>query len=494
MAIVAADLKFLSSERMVDALSPAAGSSSGGGFAAGPVLQDGVVGNVFPPAGPADLVAGRRRVRLVYPAVLSNENSRALAGGVAVYRRAASSSVDLLALSSSSLGAILTAGIPIGPISFDSRNAFWAARALDNFLTPLSNGAGGGSAVSFTAPLDGTGGNSVTAGGGVIPVDIVVGDKVMAVSGAVGASWRTVVSITGGQLVFGGGGLAGVAGGASVVITRYSRTPVAPISAPATLTAGVSGGASTVTVSTAQLETRLWPLGATTLTPGVIEILTVSPSFPALDGTLPGNRGGRAPAFGVGFKVLVDDPTNGTAPEVRVVQRVNYQTGEITFTTPLTNSYSTGSIISTLVDCGDWQAEVSLPPFSQQAWTRAWADVASGPTITPRYTGVIGMNNAGGIDDRWAIVFTSSTAFNLISERLGQIASGNTLSNFVPLNPLTSQPLMTLAASGWGGGWLPGNVVRFNTRGAHSGVFYVQNISPGASGADEGELIMRCDA
>jgi hypothetical protein len=64
----------------------------------------------------------------------------------------------------------------------------------------------------------------------------------------------------------------------------------------------------------------------------------------------------------------------------------------------------------------------------------------------------------------------------------------------VPLNPLTSQPLMTLPAAGWGSGWLPGNVVRFNTAGAHSGIFYVQNISPGATGADEGELIMRCEA
>jgi hypothetical protein len=379
----------------------------------------------------------------------------------------------------------------VGPISFDSRNNYWAARALDNFITPLVSDSS--PAVSFTAPLDTTGGNSVTAPGGVIPVDIVVGDKVMAVSGSVGASWRTVVSISGGQLVFGGAGLVGVSGGSSVVVSRYARTPVAPISAPATLTAGVAAGASTVTVSTAQLEARLWPLGATNTTPGVIEVFTVSP-FPALDGMLPGNRGGRAPVFGVGFKVLVDDPTNAAAPEVRVVQRVNYQTGQITFTTPLSNAYSTGSIISTLVECGDWQAEVTLPPFSQQTWTRAWADVASGPTITPRYTGVIAMNNAGGIDDRWAIVFTSGTAFNLISERLGQIASGNTLSNFVPLNPFTSQPLMTLPASGWGGGWLPGNVVRFNTRGAHSGVFYVQSISPGASGADEGELIMRCDA
>lgn len=490
MPIVAADLKFLSSERMIDALAITTGSVGGGGFAAAPVLQDGVVGNVFPPAGPSDLVAGRRRIRLVYPAVLSNENSRALAAGAAVYKRAVSPAVDLLAVSAASLPAVWSFR---GGGFLNLRDTFSAALVLDTWSTPLNNGVAGYPDVSFSGTLNTTGGNVVTAGGGTIPVDIVVGDKVRATWGNALASWRTVTAIAGGQLTFGGAGLAGVTAGANVTITRYARTPLARVSAPATLTAGVAAAASTVTVAPAALETRSWPVNATSATPGVYRIdFSIQNSVSA--GTAPGDRGGTLPAFGVGFPVLIDDPTNGTAPEVRVVQSVNYHTGQITFTTPLSNAYTTGSIVSTLLDCGEWQAQVSLLPFSQQAWTRQWIDQPSGPTITPRYTGLIGMNNAGGIDDRWAIVFTSATAFNLISERSGQIASGNTASNFVPLNPLTSQPLMTLPAAGWGSGWLPGNVVRFNTAGAHSGIFYVQNISPGATGADEGELIMRCEA
>lgn len=492
MPIVAADLKFLSSERMIDALAILTGSVGGGGYAAGPVLQDGVTGNVFPPAGPSDLVGGRRRIRLVYPAVLSNENSRALACGAAVLRRATSSAVDLLAVSAASLPAVRAFAGLSG--SEDLRDTYTMARLLDYWGTPLNNGLAGYPAVSFSAPLNTTGGNAVTAGGGSIPVDIVVGDKVAAsVGGVVVASWRTVTAIAGGQLTFGGAGLAGVTASTSVTITRYARTPLARISAPAALTAGVAANASTVTVAPAALETRSWPVNATSATPGGITIVTIAVDT-TYEGSWAGSRNGVLPAFGVGFPVLIDDLTNGTAPEVRIVQSVNYQTGQITFTTPLSNAYTTGSIVSTLLDCGEWQAQVSLLPFSQQAWTRTWADQPSGPTITPRYTGIIGMNNAGGIDDRWALVFTSATAFNLVSERSGQIASGNTASNFVPLNPLTSQPLMSLPASGWGSGWLPGNVLRFNTRGAHSGVFYVQNISPGATGADEGELIMRCEA
>jgi hypothetical protein len=197
--------------------------------------------------------------------------------------------------------------------------------------------------------------------------------------------------------------------------------------------------------------------------------------------------------FAPGATVLVDDPANGTAPEVRVIESVNYATGVVRFTASLANAYATGTRVSRLLDLGTLQARVVVPAFTQQAWTRTWADTPTGATLAARYTGTIAMNNAGGITDRWAIVFSSATNFNLVSERFGQIAAGNTASNFVPLNPLTSQPYFTLPASGWGSGWLQGNVVRFNTQGAHAGVWYGRCIAPGAAGADEGGLIIRAD-
>jgi hypothetical protein len=301
-------------------------------------------------------------------------------------------------------------------------------------------------------------------------------------------------------MTFSGSGPADQPAGASVFVYRYGP-PLAlvldaaiPIrfSSPGHLTAGVSAGAQEVTLD--RLEVRLQPVGASGATPGIVRSgAWQPPGVVNWHARTVHDLGGVMPAFWPGWPVLIDDPTNGAEPEVRVIESVNYLTGVVRFTTALANAYTTGSRVSTLLDLGNLQAAVTLAPFSQQTWNRTWADAPTGPTLAARYTGTITMNNAGGITDRWALVFSSATNFSLISERYGQIAAGNTASNFVPLNPLTSQPYMTVPAAGWGAGWLPGNVVRFNTQGAHAGAWYCRCISPGAAGADEGALIVRAD-
>jgi len=183
-----------------------------------------------------------------------------------------------------------------------------------------------------------------------------------------------------------------------------------------------------------------------------------------------------------------------TQREVRVVEHVNYQTGVVRISAGSTYGYPTGSVLTTLLDLGDMQAAVTLVPFVQQAWTRTWADAPTGPGITPRYSGAVGMQNDGGITERWAVVFTSPTSFNLVGERVGQVASGNISADFIPLNPFSSQPYMTLYASAWGTGWLPGNVLRLNTQGPHGGVWVSRCTSPGAAGGtDAVSLAIRAD-
>jgi hypothetical protein len=486
MAITEADLKFLSSERMTDTID---GALDAGGYAAAPILQDGVEGNVFPDVASADLVAGRRRIRLVYPAVLSNENSLAQSGGVAVYQRAADANVALYAYRPS--------GVTV-------RSAFTASEAVRNAVlgerVPDSRGV---QAALTTAGSNVFGTFQAVTGGAALEVEdlVQVGDKVMIdpglLYGGVVAPWRTVTAIDvgAGEFTIGGSALPGITSSVHRIYF-YARAPLLVVSAPALVTDGVTAGSSTLEVDRLEVQLDLPLIGVPV--PGTGGI-TPSGSLSGTGASADAWRSvkglaGIHPAFGEGLTVLVDDPSNAAEPELRVVSRVNYHTGEITFTEPLDNAYTAGSIVSTIVPCGDWQARVTLPPFSQQAWTRTWSDTALGATISARYSGVIAMNNAGGIDDRWAIVFTSSSTFNLLSERFGQLASGNTGSNFSPLNPLTSQPFFTLPASGWGAGWIVGNTLRFNTGGAHSGVWYAQVISPGAAGADEGELIMRCDA
>lgn len=494
MTIAAADLRFLSSERMTDVLDRA-DAVAGGGLAVGPVVQTGVANNVFPAAMPADLATGRRQLRLVYPSVLSDENNLASNTQAAVYQRAASANVSLFAFSPagmSVLPSLAGTGATGWTGSASQRRSAWhAAAALDGAYLLDAGG--------YSGTLASAGGTSITGLNYAPSTLFRVGDKIglLLQSGQTGSEalpWRTVTAVNGaaGTLSFSGAGPSlGWAAGAPITVLRYGASSLR-ISAPGHLTAGVASGVQEVTLD--RLEVRVLPVGWSAATPGVLSAAsTIVPSVIYWQARTVQDLGGVLPAFQAGTAVLIDDPTNGTAPEVRVVESVNYLTGVVRFTTPLANAYTTGSRVSTLLDLGNLQAAVTLPAFSQQTWNRTWADVPSGPTMAARYTGTIAMTNAGATTDRWALVFSSATNFSLISERLGQIGAGNTASNFVPLNPLTNQPYFTLPASGWGSGWLPGNVVRFNTQGAHAGVWYGRCISPGASGADEGALIIRAD-
>lgn len=488
MPIVAADLKFLSSERMTD-VQTLPDASAGGGYAAGPVIQDGVSNNVFPDVMPTDRITGKRQLRLVYPAVLSNENSAASNAGLAVYLPPTDPAVEWCLFPD----AALPAGGP--------RSARWAATQLDQFQmsflpdTSMILGASativtglGGDLQSFT-----TGTSGLTLGSTLNVGDVVVLFQSIVGLGAGGTApyfpgpgpttvvWRAVTAVNAGAGTLSVSGSTPFIATASVQIKKYNSAPFR-ISAAALTTVALSATDQNVTVD--RTLVRVQPTGASAGTPGLV----AAPSY------LYGAGDGRVPFFFVGGKVLMQHISTPATREVRVIESVNYATGVVRLTAGLTNAYPVGSTITALADMGSLQATVGLAPFMQQAWTRTWADVASGPAIVARYTGAVGMNNAGGTTDRWAVVFTSATAFNLISERLGQIASGNTASNFLPLNPLTSQPYFTLFATGWGGGWLPGNVVRFNTVGAHAGAWVSRCTSPSvASGVNTASLVIRAD-
>ena len=74
---------------------------------------------------------------------------------------------------------------------------------------------------------------------------------------------------------------------------------------------------------------------------------------------------------------------------------------------------------------------------------------------------------------------TNTTAFNVIGEHVGVIATGTTSTETAPINPATGKPYFTIAAMGWGSGWAAGNVLRFNTIGALFPVWVVRTIQQG---------------
>lgn len=474
MTIVSADLKFLPAERATDVLTSVAGQG-GGGYASSPVVQDNVANNVFPNVMPADRTTGRRQLRRVFPAVLSNENSLAASVGLAFSARQTDANVEIAAF------------IPAwsGGAAYYPRNAYWAGYALDTVGGVTDAFVLMGTAAVVTTNT----GDLQTfspAGGITAGTSFKVGDKVAAVLAANSitsyphvADWRTITALNAGAGTMTLSGSFTLTAATSVKL-YLQREFATKIIAPALTTGSLTAGGQDIAVD--RLEVRLSTAAWGPTTPGYVGSNIIT------------DLGGKAPAFRVGARVLIQHPSTPATREIKVIEFVNYSTGQVRITAGLTNSYPSGTIVCMLLELGDLQAAVTLAPFAQQAWTRVWQDTAIGAPISPRYTGAVSMNNAGGIEERWAVEFTSTTAFKLTGERLGQIATGNTSSDFIPLNPYTSQPYFTLPATGWGAGWLPGNVLRFNTVGAHSGVWVSRVVSPSSpGGTDQAEMLIRAD-
>jgi len=155
--------------------------------------------------------------------------------------------------------------------------------------------------------------------------------------------------------------------------------------------------------------------------------------------------------------------------------------GEVTFTRPLTHDYPLGSYLSSALVAGDLKSRVSVL-FDQQTWGNTWADAVSGSTATGTYNDVLApivVTNRGALTERWALVFTNTTSFNVVGEHVGVIGTGSINADLAPQNPATSVPYFTVPALGWGSGWAAGNVLRFNTVGAMTPVWVVRTVQQG---------------
>jgi hypothetical protein len=145
-------------------------------------------------------------------------------------------------------------------------------------------------------------------------------------------------------------------------------------------------------------------------------------------------------------------------------------TGQVQLMKPIRHAYPANtSYLSSALVISDLQARYT-GLFDQGTWTSVWSDVVIGSASNASYNDVLyplELTNAGVIQERWALVFTGSTAFNCYGEYSGLVAQGTTGQNFEPDNPITSVPYFSINHAGWGTGWASGNVLRFNTVAAN---------------------------
>ena len=157
--------------------------------------------------------------------------------------------------------------------------------------------------------------------------------------------------------------------------------------------------------------------------------------------------------------------------------------------------------VSSAVTWGDLQARV-FRWFTQQSWNTGapnWGDAPNGNRTTAQYNLLnwpVVITNQGSIAGKWALVFTSGTAFNVVEERLGVIASGNISADCSPINPATGVPYFVIRSQGWGTGWAAGNAVRFNTDACLGPMWVVRTVLSGQGTVedDQFKLQIRGDA
>src|SRR3569623_903636 len=168
--------------------------------------------------------------------------------------------------------------------------------------------------------------------------------------------------------------------------------------------------------------------------------------------------------------------------DMLLVTAVNTTTKTLTTAGSITHTFpATDSIVSSAVLIGDMKARAANV-FDQQPWTNVWADALIGNAASSTYNDVtypITITNRGSIKERWAIVFTSATAFKVIGETVGEIALCTTGTECAPVTPATGVPYITIPALGWGAGWSANNVVRFNTEGANSPIWIARCVIQG---------------
>lgn len=173
--------------------------------------------------------------------------------------------------------------------------------------------------------------------------------------------------------------------------------------------------------------------------------------------------------------------------------------GTITLLRALTHDYAQGeSYVSSAFMAGDLKSR-SLNVFDQQSWdSTSFSDVRQGDAALATYNDTdypIETINAGALTEKWAIRFTSSTAYQVIGESVGVIDVGTTGADCSPVNTRTGEPYFTIPQLGWGTGWVVGNLVRFNTVGAQAPLWLVRTVQQGPEAGENYtfELLARGD-
>ena len=188
-----------------------------------------------------------------------------------------------------------------------------------------------------------------------------------------------------------------------------------------------------------------------------------------------------------GVITINSDFTGFTAPfvltdtigEIALVTEV--KPNQLTLASPLSRSYPIGSNVSSVQNLGDLQARIG-PVRDMTAWSNNWEIDGTNTTASLNVVDFpIEVRNDTAINEDWVLIFSSPTAFRCVGKRLGQIATGDTLNDFAPINPLTLAPYFIIRSGAFGGGWAAGEAIRFRSYASSKPAMLLRTVQSGHS-------------
>lgn len=172
------------------------------------------------------------------------------------------------------------------------------------------------------------------------------------------------------------------------------------------------------------------------------------------------------------FKALYHYQDMAVASDVSIA-------GDIKLTKQLTHNFDVeNTLVSSALLMGTMQSRV-YNLFTQDVWKGKFLSIREGEDSIFKYDTALApieVTNESCVQEEWALVLTSATSFDLIGKNVGKIASGSTLQDFSPLNPVTKKPMFKLRKEGFSAGGRAGNVLRFNTNAANFPVWVVRTV------------------
>jgi hypothetical protein len=169
---------------------------------------------------------------------------------------------------------------------------------------------------------------------------------------------------------------------------------------------------------------------------------------------------------------------------------VDVQTNKLVLASPLSQTYPVGANVSSVQDLGDLQGRVSTVR-DMTAWANNWTQDGTPATASLNVVDYpFEVRNDTAINEDWVLIFTSPTAFRCVGKRIGQVATGDTLNDFAPINPLTLAPYFIIRAGAFGAGWAIGEAIRFATYASSKPAMLLRTVQSGHSQITEDRAVL----